>query len=223
MMKLYQVEWCPYCHRARAKLTELGLDYEAVNVAASGEERAEVRKLTGGSAVPVLVDGEEVISDSGGIISYLEENYRADPGKLGLHRRELSPTVYGSPSLSPDETLGRLREALAGEGIQVLEELDLSPITGREGAYKVLLATDAEFLRLAAMANPGAAALALLKVAVYEEGGETRVDAVEPEKAAQQVRDPALNERGLELRELLIRVVKSLEREARERETPAAR
>lgn len=56
-MKLHQVEWCPYCHRVRAKLTELGVDYEAVNAAASGEKRGEVRKLTGGNAVPVLVDG----------------------------------------------------------------------------------------------------------------------------------------------------------------------
>jgi uncharacterized protein (DUF302 family) len=184
-----------------------------VNVAASGEGREEVRGLTGGSAVPVLVDGEEVVTDSGRIVSYLEENYGGDPSELRLHRRELSPTVYGSTSLSPDEAVGRLREALGREGIEVLGELNLSALAGREGAYRVLIASDAGLLRLAAEASPGAAPLALLKVAVYEEGGETLVDAVEPEKAAQQIRDPRVNDRGLELRKLLIRVVKALERE----------
>ena len=29
MIKLYQAEWCPFSHRIRAKLTELGIDYEA--------------------------------------------------------------------------------------------------------------------------------------------------------------------------------------------------
>ena len=79
-----------------------------------------------------------------------------------------------------------------------------------ERTYKVLLAADRKFLRLAAGANLGAATLALLKVAVYEEDGETRVDAVEPEKAAAQIRNSEVNERGLELRKRFIRVIKGL-------------
>ena len=96
--------------------------------------------------------------------------------------------------------------------MEVVGELDLSPFLEGEGPYRVLLAVDGEFLRLAAGANPGAAALAVLKVAVYKEGGRTRVHAVEPEKGAAQVRDPAVNERGLELRKRFIRAVKALER-----------
>lgn len=212
-MKLYQAEWCPFSHRVRAKLTELGVDYEAVNVAASATEREELEEVAGTRAIPVLVDGEEVFSDSGEAISYLERKYgAADPRELELHRRELSPTVYGTPPLAVDEAVGRLREALEGAGMEVVGELDLSPFLEGEGPYRVLLAVDGEFLRLAAGANPGAAALAVLKVAVYEEGGRTRVHAVEPEKGAAQVRDPALNERGLELQKRFIRAVKALER-----------
>jgi hypothetical protein len=74
----------------------------------------------------------------------------------------------------------------------------------------VLLAADREFLQLAADANLGAATLALLKVAVYEEDGETRVEAIEPEKAAAQIRNSEVNERGLELRKRFIRVIKAL-------------
>jgi uncharacterized protein (DUF302 family) len=161
----------------------------------------------------VLVDEEKVISDSGEIISYLEENYEADPEEIGPHARELSPTVYGTVSLAPNEAIGRLREALRREGIDVLDELDLAPLLDREGVYKVLLAADRELIRLAAGANPGAAALALLKITVHVQDGRARVDAVEPEKAAQQIRDPGVNDRGLALRKLFIRVIKSLERE----------
>src|ERR687894_1585852 len=41
-MRLYQAEWCPFSHRVRAKLTELSIDYEAVNVSASAKKRAEL-------------------------------------------------------------------------------------------------------------------------------------------------------------------------------------
>src|SRR5918992_2139010 len=136
-MRLYQAEWCPFSHRVRAKLTELSIDYEAVNVSASAKKRAELEALAGTSAIPVLVDGERVITDSGEAISYLEQNYEADPEELTLHRRELSPTVYGTLPFGVDEAAGRLREALREADIETLEELDLSSATGRQGPYKV--------------------------------------------------------------------------------------
>jgi glutaredoxin len=208
-MKLYQAEWCPFSHRVRAKLTELGIDYEVVNVSASSENREELEEVAGTKGIPVLVDGERIISDSGEAISYLEQRYETDPEELRLHRRELSPTVYGTLPFGVDEATGKLREALQEADIEVLEELDLSSFLG---SYRVLLAVDGEFLRLAAEASPGAATLALLKIAVYEEDGLTRVDAVEPEKGAGQIRAPEVNDRGLELRKHLIRTIKALER-----------
>jgi glutathione S-transferase len=211
-MKLYQAEWCPFSHRVRAKLTELGIGYEIVNVPASTKNREELEEVAGTRAIPVLVDGERVITDSGEAITYLEQNYETDPEQLDLHRRELSPTVYGTLPFEVDEATGRLREALQEGGIEVLEELDLSAFLGREEAYKVLLAVDQEFIRVAAEANPGAAALALLEIAVYKDDGLTRVDALEPEKGVGQIRDPELNDRGLELRKRLIRMIKALER-----------
>jgi glutaredoxin 3 len=213
-MKLYQAEWCPFSHRVRAKLTELGIDYEVVNVSASARERRELEEIAGTKAIPVLVDGERIISDSGEAISYLEQKYEADPDELKLHRRELSPTVYGTLPFGVEETAERLREALREADIEVLEELDLSQLLGMGGTYRVLLAVDREFARLAAEANPGAATLALLKIAVYEEDGLTRVDAIEPEKGAGQIRAPELNDRGLELRKRFIKTIKSLERPA---------
>jgi glutaredoxin 3 len=210
-MKLYQAEWCPFSHRVRAKLTELGIDYEIVNVPASTKKRDELEEVAGTRAIPVLVDGERVITDSGEAISYLERKQEADPEELEVHRRELSPTVYGTLPFGADEAADRLREELEGIGIEVLEDLDLSPFLGGE-TYRVLIAVDRELLELAAGANPGAAALALLKISIYEEDGLTRVDAVEPEKAVGQVRDPQVNDRGLELRKRFIKTIKALER-----------
>jgi glutaredoxin 3 len=212
MIKLYQAEWCPFSHRIRAKLTELGIDYEAVNVSASAEKRAELKEITGKSTIPVLADGEKVFSDSSEILSYLEEEHQSGHEELNLHQRELSPTIYGTLPFAVDETLARLREALQGADIEVIDELDLSSFSDGGRTYKVLLAADRKFLRLAAGANLGATTLALLKVAVYEEDGVTRVDAVEPEKAAAQIRDSEVNERGLELRNSIIGIIKALER-----------
>ncbi len=217
-MRLYQAEWCPFSHRVRAKLTELGIDYELVNVPASSKKRGDLEKVAGTTAIPVLVDEGRIISDSNAAISYLEKKYGADPDELEVHRRELSPTVYGTLPFGIDEAAGRLREALEEADIEVLQELDLSSALGRAGAYRVLIAADLGFLRLAAEADLGAATLALLKIAVYEEDGSTRVDAVEPEKAAGQIRSSQLNDRGLELRKRFIKIIKGLERaEARAR------
>lgn len=211
-MRLYQAEWCPSSHRVRAKLTELGVDYELVNVPASSKERGDLQKIAGATAIPVLVDEGKVISDSNEAISYLEKKYAADPDELEVHRRELSPTVYGTLPFGIDEAAGRLREVLEEAEIEVLQELDLSSALGRQGAYKVLIAADSRFLRLAAEADPGAATLALLKIVAYEEDGSTRVDALEPEKVAGQIRSPQLNDRGLELRKRFIKMIKGLER-----------
>jgi glutaredoxin 3 len=98
-MKLYQAEWCPFSHRVRAKLSELGIDYELINVPASSKKRRDLEKVAGTTAIPVLVDGQKVISDSDEALSYLEKEYEAEPDELELHHRELSPTVSArSPS-----------------------------------------------------------------------------------------------------------------------------
>ncbi len=59
-MELYQAEWCPYSHRVRQRLTELGLDVTLRQVAASPDERDELRRVAGTNSIPVLVpdDGD---------------------------------------------------------------------------------------------------------------------------------------------------------------------
>jgi glutaredoxin 3 len=72
---LYQAEWCAYCARVRAKLTELLLDYKTVNVPRDHAERGIVKEISGQTGIPVLVDGDVILDDDDAIIPYLEKTY----------------------------------------------------------------------------------------------------------------------------------------------------
>ncbi len=72
---LYQAEWCGYCARVRAKLTDLLLDYRVVNVPPSHALRTVVREVSGQTSIPVMVDGDVVLDDDDDIIPYLEKTY----------------------------------------------------------------------------------------------------------------------------------------------------
>jgi glutaredoxin 3 len=72
---LYQAEWCGYCARVRAKLTDLLLDYKVVNVPPSHAMRTVVREVSGQTSIPVMVDGDIVLDDDDDIIPYLEKTY----------------------------------------------------------------------------------------------------------------------------------------------------
>ena len=56
-LELWQTEWCPASHRVRQRLTELGLTYTTRQVPVQREARAELRRATGASEIPVLVAG----------------------------------------------------------------------------------------------------------------------------------------------------------------------
>ncbi len=77
MIKLHNLEGCPFCIRVQKKLNDLKLEYEIVD--ADADNFATVLKIAEYDMVPVLEDGETVIQDSAKIISYLEETY----GKAG--------------------------------------------------------------------------------------------------------------------------------------------
>ena len=72
-MELYQAEWCPYSHRVRERLTELGLDFVARQVPADPEDRAELERAVGTNSIPVLVtdEGEPLRGDEE-ILRWLE-------------------------------------------------------------------------------------------------------------------------------------------------------
>jgi glutathione S-transferase len=71
---------CP-CGAAARRLRKLGLNYRTERVPYRRAARPEIEELTKQRRVPVLVDGDEVISDSKRIIQYLEWRYGADSGE----------------------------------------------------------------------------------------------------------------------------------------------
>ena len=59
MFTLYQAEWCPSSSSVRERLTELGIDFLAKQVAPWPEQRTELVDATGTDEIPVLeVDGD---------------------------------------------------------------------------------------------------------------------------------------------------------------------
>ena len=65
---------CP-CGTVERRLRRLGLEHETVRVPYRRASRPEIEELTRQRRVPVLVDDDEVISDSRRILQYLEWRY----------------------------------------------------------------------------------------------------------------------------------------------------
>ena len=86
-LTLFQAEWCPHSHRVRQRLTELGVDFLARQVAADPDDRHEMRDSLGVSEIPTLVpDDGEPISGTKTILAYLNERY--DEREDAPHHRE---------------------------------------------------------------------------------------------------------------------------------------
>ena len=65
---------CP-CGAVARKLKELDLTYATKRLPYRRSDRPEILELTGQKYLPVLVDGDEVISDSKRIRQYLDHAY----------------------------------------------------------------------------------------------------------------------------------------------------
>ena len=74
-LKLYNIDGCGYCAMVRSTLKQLELDYETVNVPWPHHERTEVYEASRQYMVPVLVDGDLVLSGEYEIIDYLKKTY----------------------------------------------------------------------------------------------------------------------------------------------------
>lgn len=72
---LYHVDWCPECELVRDKLAELGLRYEDILVPDSRPMRKQVYEASGQYFVPVLKDGETVLTETYEILSHLDSHY----------------------------------------------------------------------------------------------------------------------------------------------------
>ncbi|MEE4276603.1 MAG: glutathione S-transferase N-terminal domain-containing protein [Thermoleophilia bacterium] len=206
MLTLYQVEWCPHCHRVRKVLTELGLTYIAVNVAARQEERADVVALTGAPAVPVLQDGERVVAPSGEIIDYLRATY-PEPEDAGDHRARGAYRNAVHTSLAPQAAAGRLRELLEEQDFAVLAEVPGAAISARlPGGYLLLYAAAPTAAALAVAADPGTPTAVTIPFAITPEEDGSLVAAPDPVGPVWVYGEPRLLKPLAALRERIAKV-----------------
>jgi glutathione S-transferase len=77
MIRLLTFNVSPYAAKVRAVLRWKGLAFDEELV--DPLDRRELKRLSGGIAVPVLVDGERAIADSTAIVRYLDEKYPERP------------------------------------------------------------------------------------------------------------------------------------------------
>ena len=54
-VELYQAEWCPHSHKVRQRLTVLGLDFWARQVAADPDDREQMHQHVGTNEIEVDV------------------------------------------------------------------------------------------------------------------------------------------------------------------------
>ena len=74
-MTLYHVSWCPDCDVIRQKLAELHVNYEQIIVPDVRPLRKIVHEVSGQYYVPVLKDGERVLTETEDILDYLDKTY----------------------------------------------------------------------------------------------------------------------------------------------------
>lgn len=79
MLELYQFEECPFSTKVRAKMSEWEMDYILRNVSKHKSQRHRLKKVSGQSGVPTLVDSLRNVVIAGNekkIIAYLRNRYR---------------------------------------------------------------------------------------------------------------------------------------------------
>ena len=80
-LTLYHVSWCPECAVVRDKLDALNLTYEDVIVPDFRQSRQEVFAASGQYYVPVLKDGETVLTETREILAHLDQRYGEGEGQ----------------------------------------------------------------------------------------------------------------------------------------------
>jgi glutathione S-transferase len=88
VLELYQAEWCPHSHKVRRRLTELGVDFVARQVAAKPEDRDAMRAATGTDEIPTLLpeDGSAITGEAA-ILGYLDDRFE-EPREARRHRAQ---------------------------------------------------------------------------------------------------------------------------------------
>jgi len=211
MLTLYQAEWCPYCHRVRQVLTELGLTYLTVNVAASRDGRAELLAIADQDSIPVLVDGDKIYGDSDEIIEYLRATY-PNPEDAEEHAALGAWRAAGAVSLAPRAALARLKELLEEKGFKIVTQVKGPKISERLPKEYVLLQVTAPVAAVRTIEiDPLAPGAVLLPMAVIPaEDGTSVIATADPVGQVWLFGEPELNKVQSAVKKSLIEVLDAL-------------
>ena len=137
-LRLYRIPFSTNVERVALALAYKGIEAEWVDV--DPADRSEVVRVSGQELVPVLVDGERVLSDSPVLLDYLEERfpepplYPADPSRRAEVRVFLDwfnllwkrpPNLIAAEEEKPEpdrERIAELERRIA-EALPVFEDL----------------------------------------------------------------------------------------------------
>ena len=210
MMTLYQVEWCPSCHRVRQVLSELGLTVMLVNVRAQRDEREDVIGLSGQNIIPVLQDGDVVVTGSDKVIAHLRAHYgpAPDAGEQAAKAAYRHDCVVPQ---TPPEALARLKEVLAKERFVVLAEVEGKTIGPHfPGAYWLLHAAVPAAAAKAVQLDAAAPSAVAVPFSVFAIEGGSCIAANDPVGLVWLFGEPQLNKLQRSLRDRLDKVFAKL-------------
>jgi glutaredoxin len=211
MLTLYQAEWCPYTHPIRQLMTELGLTYTTVNVPADREARSELLAISGQEGIPVLVDGDKVLTDSGEILEHLRSTYPA-PEDAKKHAALGAWRAARAVSLAPRAALVRLKEVLEDKGFKIVVQVRGPKISERlPKEYVLLYVTTPGAADAAVGLDPLAPGAVLLPMAVLPgQDGACVVAIADPVGQVWLFGNPELNRAQSAVKKRLIEVLDAL-------------
>lgn len=137
-MILYHFTTSPFARRVRLALALKGLTAELRDARADPTHLAEVRRLNPLHTVPVLIDGERVLSDSSAICHYLDRKFPTPPlwpaGLAGAEAFEFTALADGAinilidlglrcAKLHSDPHFPAVREELVARAQRALQKL----------------------------------------------------------------------------------------------------
>ncbi|MBM4138363.1 MAG: glutaredoxin [Nitrospira sp.] len=95
---LFHVNWCPDCVVVRRKLDELGLAYDGIIAPDIRSMRKQVHAVSGQYYVPVLQDGDLILTETEDILAYLDSRAGSGSAESTTQFRSQARTSPESPS-----------------------------------------------------------------------------------------------------------------------------
>ncbi|RVT93341.1 glutaredoxin 3 [Sphingomonas crocodyli] len=78
-VEIYTKQYCPYCTRAKALLSQKGVDFEEYDISMGGPKRAEMlERSNGGSTVPQIFVNDQHLGGCDDIVA-LDRQGKLDP------------------------------------------------------------------------------------------------------------------------------------------------